>query len=90
MVLQPKGMQLFLGLTDIEKEDRWRWQSSGSRAKFTKFQPGEPDGDTSENCVIIGNGHWADVSCSTKLKFHVCERPSEKKIPIGNKEQFKL
>ena len=90
MVLQPKGMQLFIGLTDIEKEDRWRWQSSRSRAKFTKFQPGEPNGGTGENCVTIGQdkGLWADVCCFTNLNYHICEKPAGKHsphhLPVGN------
>ena len=59
--------------------------SAGSRAKFTKFQAGESNGGTNKNCVTIGheNGNWSDVSCSKKLNYHVCEKPTEKPLPIG-------
>ena len=83
-------MQLFLGLTDSQKEKTWRWDASGIRARYTRFQHGEPNGGTLENCVIMekANGRWADVRCSTKLRYHVCEKPTQRSthhhVSIGN------
>ena len=59
--------------------------SSGSRAKFTKFQTGEPNGGFEENCITIGheNGNWSDVSCAKKLGYHVCEKLTDKPVPVG-------
>ena len=59
--------------------------SSGSRAKFTKFQTGEPSGGFEENCITIGheNGSWSDVSCAKKLSYHVCEKLTDKLVPVG-------
>ena len=96
IILQPKGVRLFLGLTDTEKEGRWRWQSTGALARYTKFQPGEPNGGTSENCVIIGQdkGLWADVCCFTNLNYHICEKPAGKHsphhLPVGNNFTIKF
>ena len=83
-------MRIFLGLSDTEKECIRSWHSTETNTKYSKYQLGEPNGGTNENCVIIGrnNEYLADVSCSTKLNNHICEKPTVKylhrPIPIGN------
>ena len=42
---------------------------------MSDFQPGQPDGHTGSNCVLLWNdahGKWADGSCTDRL-FFVCE-----------------
>ena len=47
----------YLGLTDREKEDEWKWESSGKIFNMTqsheKWAENEPNGHKSEDCAVL-------------------------------------
>ena len=47
----------YLGLTDREKEDEWKWESSGQIFNMTqsrgKWAKNEPNGHKSEDCAVL-------------------------------------
>ena len=47
----------YLGLTDREKEDEWKWESSGQIFNMTqsrgKWAENEPNGHKSEDCAVL-------------------------------------
>ena len=47
----------YLGLTDREKEDQWKWESSGRIFNMTqsreKWAENEPNGHKSEDCTVL-------------------------------------
>ncbi|XP_051757313.1 C-type mannose receptor 2-like [Ctenopharyngodon idella] len=46
--------------------DKWQW-SSGDPALYLNWAPGQPDGR--DECVMMRNGQWHDLSCSISLTF---------------------
>ncbi|KAI4877060.1 hypothetical protein NFI96_032694, partial [Prochilodus magdalenae] len=72
-----RGQRAWIGLTDRDREDLWRWVDGS--ALTTKFwKSGEPNGKTQENCVLIGEltdpvYNWADYPCSDRF-VGVCEK----------------
>jgi hypothetical protein len=80
---------LWLGATDLVKDGTWAWETFASSLNYTRFAPGDPNGGTQENCLIMWqeNGNWADLSCMTTLNYHVCEKPTTKPLPpVSNRE----
>ncbi|XP_060596891.1 asialoglycoprotein receptor 1-like [Ruditapes philippinarum] len=51
----------WIGISDEETEGTWVSLRTGQSASFTNFRPGQPDGGTRQNCVIIGNNTPVDV-----------------------------
>ncbi|KAI4887817.1 hypothetical protein NFI96_027054 [Prochilodus magdalenae] len=72
-----RGEKAWIGLTDRDREGVWRWVNDS--ALTTGFwRSGEPNGETQENCVIIGDEtdpvkNWADYPCSDRF-VGVCEK----------------
>ena len=70
--------EFYIGLTDLEEEDVWIWQTSGrilSSTANTPWDDGEPNNVGSEDCALVQgiNLFLIDVKCS--LKFHIiCEK----------------
>ncbi|XP_018613168.1 collectin-12-like isoform X1 [Scleropages formosus] len=68
----------WLGLTDREEEDTWRWVD-GTLPVFTRWKPGQPDNWKSrdpqgEDCAgMVHQGYWNDFFCHDRLGF-ICER----------------
>ncbi|XP_048039593.1 macrophage mannose receptor 1-like [Megalobrama amblycephala] len=47
--------------------DEWHW-SSGEPALYLNWSTGQPDG-RDEECAVIKNGQWHDLSCSAARNF---------------------
>ncbi|XP_067256514.1 macrophage mannose receptor 1-like [Chanodichthys erythropterus] len=47
--------------------DEWQW-SSGDPALYLNWSTGQPDG-RDEECAVMKNGQWSDVSCSNSQTF---------------------
>jgi len=56
--------------------DKWQW-SSGDPALYLNWAPGQPDGR--DECVIMRNGQWHDLSCSNSLTF-ICSSSNNSKF----------
>ena len=73
-------VSFWIGLTDSEMEGQWRWVNGGRRnfSSWMRIGPvSEPNGGTSENCVVLSTGgHWKDQSCSEKHPF-ICKDVSK-------------
>ncbi|XP_071545096.1 uncharacterized protein [Panulirus ornatus] len=57
---------LWVGLTDEVEEGTWRRFSDNEVVNATLlFEPGQPNGNTSENCLFMaqGSGLWVDMIC---------------------------
>ena len=60
------GYNFWLGARDVVTEGSWVWHD-GSPLTWTYWGGSNPDGQTTENCVLwIGGGSqfWSDVRCS--------------------------
>ncbi|MDB4306013.1 hypothetical protein N9980_00440 [bacterium] len=100
-----EGWGPWIGLTDEDVEGDWIWVS-GEPTTFTLWQPGEPNGGTSENYAHIDCennmplGNWNDVSHDWPWTTFLCEysvagqtmvrRPSGRRIPVLAKFEAKL
>lgn len=77
---QPNGDWLWLGMSDIKQEGTFVWNSSNKPINYTKWQLGEPNGGTNENCLSFwfGGPYWNDHICDFQAKT-LCEQ-----ILVGN------
>ena len=90
---QPQSTPIWLGGQDINKEGSWIWQTSGDDIDYSKFQPGEPNGGTGENCLLMyyENGNWIDSTCTNAYNYHLCERLAAKPtLPPQSREGIYL
>ena len=64
----------WIGLTDLQTEGRFLWESDSGRVNFThwsKYSPNNRDGK--EHCVEIDlNGEWNDKYCNSPLSY-ICQ-----------------
>ncbi|XP_029978981.1 collectin-12 [Sphaeramia orbicularis] len=71
----------WMGLTDKEEEDVWRWLD-GTEPAFTKWKPGQPDNwghghEMGEDCAgLIHEGLWNDFFCEDLISY-ICEKEME-------------
>ena len=67
--------KMWIGYNDNASEGEWVW-SSGSKASFTAWKPGEPNDFDTENCAELwaDTWKWNDFDCNARLPF-VCESP---------------
>ena len=66
----------WIGLTDTETEDVFKWIDNDEVATFTDFYPGEPGRGTIENCAVMFSGFdykWGDYGCSRE-STPICEK----------------
>ena len=71
---------IWLGLTDETIESVFRWVD-GDIITWGNWFPGEPNGRTSQNCVIrTPNGAWQDVDCEEQYRFY-CEKSKISAVP---------
>uniref|UniRef100_A0A8C6UZY5 C-type lectin domain-containing protein n=1 Tax=Neogobius melanostomus TaxID=47308 RepID=A0A8C6UZY5_9GOBI len=62
---------LWIGLTDRDSENEWRWVNGDNVTSPTQKQPDNWRGD--EDCGEICNDKWNDKKCSDTQRF-ICER----------------
>ncbi|KAK7944383.1 hypothetical protein WMY93_000111 [Mugilogobius chulae] len=70
-----KGQNVWIGLTDRETENKWKWVN-GDRVNTTYWTSPQPDNwGGAEHCgEIRDHGHsWNDNQCSAK-KLSICEK----------------
>ena len=53
-----------LGVSDDVTEGDWVYRSSGSPVVWSYWGPGEPNGGSKENCVVMRGRNWVDVYCN--------------------------
>ncbi|XP_042308323.1 CD209 antigen-like protein C [Sceloporus undulatus] len=67
----------WLGMTDIEREGKWKWKEGNLLVSTTFWDKGEPQMSHEKNCGIIQpNGTWASAVCS----FHhhwICKKKAD-------------
>nr|XP_022289819.1 lithostathine-1-like [Crassostrea virginica] len=74
------GMNGFwTGGNDFGVEGAWRWEETNALIEgFTNWAPGSPDGNSSENCMVVnfnGNSsdtYWKDTRCDTRHNY-ICQ-----------------
>ena len=67
----------WIGLTDMEEEDVFRWESTGELPTWTNWwiqQPLSPPGVDSDCVHVFIDGRWADERCES-LRYFLCEQP---------------
>uniref|UniRef100_A0A8B9HXT0 C-type lectin domain-containing protein n=1 Tax=Astyanax mexicanus TaxID=7994 RepID=A0A8B9HXT0_ASTMX len=66
-----KGQEVWIGLSDTEKEGVWKWVD-GSELITEFWRPGEPNGLEKENCLLTSYD-WIDHGCSLQYVC-ICEK----------------
>lgn len=69
----------WIGISDMIEEDRWIYSSNQNVIQVNGWFPGEPNGHTGENCVLLRSGvhgKWIDVGCGQNYRF-ICEAKVE-------------
>jgi uncharacterized repeat protein (TIGR02543 family) len=66
---------LWIGLSDAEEEGTWRW-ANGSVVSYSQWLPGQPDGGSSENHVVLmeNSRDWADAAADFVTAGYLYER----------------
>ncbi|XP_026100742.1 CD209 antigen-like protein C [Carassius auratus] len=64
----------WIGLTDVEEEDRWKWVD-GSNSNITSgfWKSGEPNNQGNEDCANTHSSGWFDTQCDSSVKW-ICEK----------------
>lgn len=63
----------WIGLTDIEVEDRWKW-ADGSTLTYRSWASTEPnDYQGNEDCADTRSSEWFDTQCNNTAKW-ICEK----------------
>ena len=73
-ISQPANQHIWLGANDLATEGTYVWQGSGLAMTYSKWNPGEPNGGTGENCANLW-GHvdtWNDWNCGIAITV-MCE-----------------
>ena len=65
---------LWVGYSDTDSEGLFTW-IDGTVGGYNRFQSGEPNGGTNENCALMfrfPDAQWIDVGCAGPFAF-LCE-----------------
>jgi hypothetical protein len=65
----------WIGLNDVATEGNFVW-SNGTPKTFTKWNGGEPNNSSNEDCaeILTGSYAWNDLNCGAG-RYFVCESP---------------
>jgi len=74
-----RNENIWIGFNDHQHDGRFFYDSTDEPIIFTNWTPGQPDGGSSQNCVIYDSreelkSKWHDASCSHNFRF-ICEKP---------------
>ena len=70
------GFGYWIGLTDAEMENQWKWSDRTPLGPYANWKDGEPNElqhHVQEDCVVLTDGGWNDNSCDNRFKF-ICEK----------------
>ena len=75
LVAAAKGEKVWIGGTDEDIEDTWKWSSTGTVLSYRNWASGEPNNKGGEHCLQTKNekGEWNDEDCNDPW-WYVCER----------------
>ncbi|KAG8128864.1 hypothetical protein E2320_015682 [Naja naja] len=76
LVPHTKGKTFWIGLSDIDSENKFVWVDK-STSSFTTWNIGEPNNSGhGQDCVVINsNGRWEDRECGKSVDGWICEKP---------------
>jgi len=70
----------WLGINDAETDGTWVYNSDGQTIDWSNWEPGQPNGGSSENCAITSgrgdnfwHGKWQDLPCTYTYLYVICE-----------------
>ncbi|XP_048012922.1 CD209 antigen-like protein C [Megalobrama amblycephala] len=66
------GTRVWIGLTDSDVEDRWKWVN-GSALTSGFWATGQPNGSKKENCALFYSSGCHDYPCNDAFKW-ICEK----------------
>ena len=79
----------WVGGSDEEVDDIWKWYTESSPMTYTNWYPGEPNGRQGSNCITLWGAHnyaWADGACSSQINY-ICEKRLDL-YHIGHQRRF--
>ena len=69
----------WIGLTDAETENEWKWSDGSQLTEYTNWKSGQPNNHNGKDCVAVRianetnyNGRWYSAKCSSTKRF-ICE-----------------
>ena len=66
--------EYWIGLTDADMENHWKWSDGSSLGSYSNWRNGEPNNYlVEEDCVALLVGGWYDYPCSFRINF-ICEK----------------
>ncbi|CAH1248695.1 CSMD3 [Branchiostoma lanceolatum] len=71
--LSVANKDVWIGLTDQDVEGQFVW-TDGSPLAYSNWAPGEPNGDSTKNCVHLwplANFRWDDMPCGRR-NYYIC------------------
>ena len=64
----------WIGLTDTEVENHWKWSDGSSLGPYDTWAPEKPDNSSRDrDCVGLYQVWWHDIQCLGKQTF-ICEK----------------
>merc|ERR1712062_259309 len=64
---------IWLGINDHMEEGKFVYSKSEEPILFENWHSGQPNGETSQNCVAFYNKKWYTTTCASNYRF-ICEK----------------
>ena len=72
------GFGYWIGLTDAEVENHWKWSDGTPLGSYANWMNGEPNNYNlllpGEDCVVLSYGGWYDYPCWYSWVKFICEK----------------